>query len=78
VGIALKVKVRGIGLIEMLIRRELLLEDDRDVYKNLREARNAIAHGMSAMPSEAEAFEFVRQALYLQAKLNGVLEKLKS
>jgi hypothetical protein len=33
---------------------------------------------MSAMPNEAEAFEFVRQALYLQTKLRAALDQLKA
>lgn len=78
VGDALEVKVRGAMLMEMLWRREFVPREMIDLYRSLREARNAIAHGQADMPNEAESFEFVRQAEYLHTLLVSALDKIKA
>jgi hypothetical protein len=77
-GDALKVKARGLPLVEMLWRRDYVSREMIDLYRSLRDARNAIAHGQAEMPNEAESFEFVRQASYLHALLMSALDKLKT
>lgn len=76
-GEALGVKNRGPGLIQTLWRRNLIGTDVANLYRSLRAARNAMAHGKAELPNEAECLEFVRQASYLSTILLATLETIK-
>jgi hypothetical protein len=73
VGAALKADLKGTMLMRNLYRRGLLPNDLTELYKNLRRARNAIAHGEANLPNEAEALEYDRQANYVLAQLRNAL-----
>ena len=77
IGERLNTKARNGRLVRMLVQRELVSEDCIDLYTNLRLARNAVAHGQSAMPNEAESLEYRRQAAYMDAILRTVVQKLE-
>ncbi|MCP3475609.1 hypothetical protein NLM33_35635 [Bradyrhizobium sp. CCGUVB1N3] len=77
-GDALGIKARGVTLMEMLLRRGYVTKDLIVLYRSLRNARNAIAHGEADMPNEAESLEFVRQANFLQARLALALDAVRA
>jgi hypothetical protein len=74
----LDVKTRGATLMDMLWRRGYVTKDIVELYRSLRTARNAIAHGQAGMPSEAESLEFARQASFLDAALGIALDAMKA
>jgi hypothetical protein len=65
----LDVKARGATLMGMLVRRGRVPSKAEVLYTKLRSARNAMAHGETSLPNDAEALEFVRQADALNAIL---------
>jgi hypothetical protein len=74
--IGLKTK-NGAQIIESLYRRGLIAEEMRQLYRGLRDARNAVAHAR-ALPNEEEIVEYTRQASYLNAFLHGTYQHIKS
>jgi hypothetical protein len=77
-GDQINVKARGVTLMDALRRRGYVTKELVDLFKSLRTARNAIAHGQADMPNEAESFEFVRQAAFLDAGLRIALGAMKA
>jgi hypothetical protein len=77
-GAQLNVRARGVTLMESLRRRGYVTKELVDLFKSLRTAKNAIAHGQAEMPNEAESLEFVRQASFLDAGLRIALDAMKA
>jgi hypothetical protein len=76
-GEALEVKAKGITLMRVLLSRSFISKEDYDLYISLRDARNAMAHGQSNMPNDAEAMEFLRQATFLLTRLQVAAMTIK-
>ena len=77
IGRRLNTKARNGALVRMLVQRDLASAECIELYDNLRNARNAVAHGQAAMPNEAESLEYKRQAIYLDAILRTLLQTLE-
>jgi len=76
-GEALGVKAKGITLMRVLLTRDFIGHEDYELYLSLRSARNAMAHGQSNLPNDAEAMEFLRQASFLLARLTMAAVRIK-
>lgn len=76
-GEALEAKSRGVNLMAMLARREFVTTEMVELYRSLRTARNAIAHGEANLPNDAESIEFTRQANFLTDGLLGARAKIE-
>lgn len=76
IGRRLNTKDRDGALVRKLVDNGLVPEDCIELYGNLRDARNGVAHGKAAMPNEAESLEYQRQAIYMDAILRTVEQKL--
>jgi hypothetical protein len=78
IGELLDVKTRsGPTIMRMLLKRDLVAPQLVELFETLRQGRNAVAHGSTSMPNEAETAEFMRQALYLNIALYQVLKSLR-
>jgi len=76
-GEALGVKAKGITLMRVLLTRNFVGQEEFELYQSLRAARNAMAHGQSNLPNDAEALEFLRQASFLLTRLTMATMKIK-
>jgi hypothetical protein len=65
------------AILAMLHRRGLVSEEIVKLHETLREARNAALHGAMFSITDAEAAEFIRQALYVNLALKQASKQLQ-